>query len=266
VRFLLSRRWALFALAVVVLGVGCYFLGRWQFHRLHERETTNAQVRHNLAAEPAPLTDVMSTDRPVRSSDEWRRVDVSGTYVTDKSVVIRYQTREGQSGVDVVTPLRTSDGPSVLVDRGWLKTDNVGSDHVDAPAAPSGEVSVVGYVRVDATGDSTAVTNGSARTISSRAIEKSTGLPLYRGFLDAEKETPAPAKPLVKAELPDLGNGPHFFYGLQWWFFGLLAVGGFCYFVWDERRRSRASTGQSQGAQHPTVDREHRAGDEARSG
>jgi cytochrome oxidase assembly protein ShyY1 len=58
VRFLLSRRWALFALAVVVLGVGCYFLGRWQFHRLHERETTNAQVRHNLAAEPAPLTDV----------------------------------------------------------------------------------------------------------------------------------------------------------------------------------------------------------------
>ena len=26
-------------------------------------------------------------------------------------------------------------------------------------------------------------------------------------------------------ELPELDNGPHFFYGLQWWFFGLLALG-----------------------------------------
>ncbi len=37
-------------------------------------------------------------------------------------------------------------------------------------------------------------------------------------------------------ELPELGNGPHFFYGLQWWFFGVLAVFGFCYLAWDERR------------------------------
>ena len=37
--------------------------------------------------------------------------------------------------------------------------------------------------------------------------------------------------PLEPAELPDLGNGPHFFYGLQWWFFGLLAIFGFGYLV-----------------------------------
>ena len=55
-RFLVSRRWALFALVVVVLGVGCYFLGRWQFHRLHDREVTNAQTRENLAARPRPWT------------------------------------------------------------------------------------------------------------------------------------------------------------------------------------------------------------------
>ncbi len=265
-RFLVSRRWALFALVVVVLGVGCYFLGRWQFHRLDDREVANAHIRQNLSARAAPVADVMSTDRPVRAADEWRRVTLHGTYVADESVVIRYQTRDGASGVDIVTPLRTEDGSSVLVDRGWMRTGNVGSDQVDSPAPPAGDVTVVGFVRADATGDATEVTDSSARSISSRAIEGSTDLTLYRGFVDAERETPAPSKPLVKTELPDLGNGPHFFYGLQWWFFGLLAVGGFFYLVWDERRKARAPTGQSQGTQHAPVDRDHRAGDEARSG
>ena len=68
-------------------------------------------------------------------------------------------------------------------------------------------------------------------------------MPVYGGFVDAEVERPAPAKPLAKAELPDLGNGPHFFYGLQWWFFGLLAIFGFGYLAWDERRGRHAHHG-----------------------
>ena len=50
---MLSRRWALFALTVVVLAYGCWWLGRWQFHRLHDREQTNSQVRSNLSAADA---------------------------------------------------------------------------------------------------------------------------------------------------------------------------------------------------------------------
>ena len=53
----------------------------------------------------------------------------------------------------------------------------------------------------------------------------------------------------MQTELPDLGNGPHFFYGLQWWFFGLLAVFGFGYLAWDERRRMRR--GQAPGKASP---------------
>ncbi len=44
----------------------------------------------------------------------------------------------------------------------------------------------------------------------------------------------------MHAELPDLGNGPHFFYGLQWWFFGVLAVFGFFYLAYDERKKLKA--------------------------
>ena len=267
---MLSRRWALFALTVVVLAYGCYLLGRWQFHRLHDRESTNTQIRHNLAADPEPVGDVLAPGRESRPRDEWRRVTATGTYDRHRSVVIRYQTRDGASGVDVVTPLRTPQGPSLLVDRGWLKTGNVGAASVDAPAPPAGRVTVEGFVRADATGDATTVTDGSARAISSRAIGRSTGLQVYGGFVDAQKETPAPSTRLVAAEQPDLGNGPHFFYGLQWWFFGLLAVFGFFYLAYDERRKMRADAqpgpAASQGPGHPAVDGEHRAADEARSG
>jgi len=86
VRFLLSRRWVLFALAVVVLAISCYLLGRWQFHRLHDREATNAQTRTNLAASRAPVDEVLGRGRPVPPRDEWRRVTASGTYDGASSV------------------------------------------------------------------------------------------------------------------------------------------------------------------------------------
>ncbi len=97
----------------------------------------------------------------------------------------------------------------------------------------------MGWVRVDATGDSTHVSDGSTRAVSSVAIGDYLDRELLGGFLDLKSEDPAPDEPLARAELPDLGNGPHFFYGLQWWFFGLLAGGGFIYLAWDEWRRAR---------------------------
>jgi cytochrome oxidase assembly protein ShyY1 len=235
-----SRRWALFAVVVVVLAYACYLLGQWQFHRLHDRETSNAQTTTNLRAKPAPVGDVLRVGKPSAVRDEWRRVTATGSYVADESVIVRYQTRDGGSGVDVVTPLRTDAGPALLVDRGWMKTGNVGTDTGDAPPPPSGRVTVIGWVRSDATGDAATVTDRSTRAISSSEIGKSLDLPVYGGFVDVQKETPAPARPLVHAELPDLGNGPHFFYGLQWWFFGVLAVFGFFYLAYDERKKLNA--------------------------
>ena len=72
--------------------------------------------------------------------------------------------------------------------------------------------------------------------------------------------TPATETSLRTTELPDLGEGPHFFYGLQWWFFGALAIFGFFYLMYDEWRGVRPRRrGTSEGAQQPAVDREHHA-------
>jgi cytochrome oxidase assembly protein ShyY1 len=242
VRFLFSRRWVLFALAVALMAYGAYWLGEWQFHRLEARKQDNARTIGNLHRPPAPVEQVLAVGRPVAHEDEWRRVRATGTYLPELNVIVRYQTRNGASGVDVVTPLDTGAGkPLLLVDRGWVATENAGMTNPDVPPPPPGTVTVVGWVRADATGDSTQVTDRSTRAVSSVAIGAALERPVFGGFVDAASERPAPAQPLAHADTPDLSNGPHFFYGLQWWFFGALAVFGFGYLAWDERRKLRRS-------------------------
>lgn len=239
-RFLLSRRWILFGIAVVLLTYLAWILGQWQFHRLDDRRDRNAVVERNEGVDPVPVEEVLSPDEPVGADEEWTHVSVTGTYVVDDTVVVRYRTRDGEPGVDLVVPVELPSGRSVLVDRGWLSTDNSGSlngtDPSALPAPPSGEVTVTGWVRRDAEGSSTKVTDQSTRAISSAAIGEALDRDVLTGFVDLAEESPEAAEPLSPPPLPDLDDGPHFFYGLQWWFFGFLAVFGFGYLVFDEWR------------------------------
>ena len=65
-----------------------------------------------------PVDDVLSTTAAVEPDTEWLRIRAVGRYDEDATVVLRYQTRDGASGVDVVTPLVTADGTALVVDRG----------------------------------------------------------------------------------------------------------------------------------------------------
>jgi cytochrome oxidase assembly protein ShyY1 len=259
-RFLLSRRWALFALTVVLIAWAAWLLGQWQFHRLHDRKQSNHVVQTNERRTPAAVADVLAVGRPVADDDEWRLVTVTGTYDTDHTIIWRYRTDDdGAQGVDVVVPLVTADGTAVIVDRGWMATPS-NEAHPDVPAPPAGEVTVTGYVRADGTGSSIRVDDLSTRALSSKTIGPAIDRPVYGGWLALHSEDPAPAEALVPASLPDLGNGPHFFYGLQWWFFGALAIFGFSYLLYDEwrsgkgeelaaeRRRAKADRGNVRAA------------------
>lgn len=243
-RFLLTRRWVLFALVVVLLCYATWWLGQWQFHRLEDRKESNAVVRANEDRAPAPVADVLSPGDEVAEDDEWRQVTATGEYDVDETVVVRYRTRSGESGVDVVVPLVTADGTALLVDRGWLRTENQGATAADVPAPPAGEVTVEGWVRADATGEGIEVDDHSTRALSSVTVGPVIGHPVYGGSIELRSEDGEPAAGLEPVELPELNNGPHFFYGLQWWFFGLLAVVGFVYLAWDERRSARRTDGE----------------------
>lgn len=255
--FLLSRRWVLFLVAVIGLSFLAYVLGQWQFSRLDDRRDRNAVVRTNEDAAPAPVADVLAVGEAVPSDEEYLRVTATGTYAVEDTVVVRYRTREGRSGVNVVVPLVTADGTALLVDRGWMATQNSGATTAaDVPAPPSGEVVVTGWVRGDATGEGTEVTAGSTRAISSVEIGEAVGRDVYGGFVELASETPEPAEALAPAELPELDDGPHFFYGLQWFFFGLLALAGFAYLAYDEWRMATGRKPRPQPGRRSPAARE----------
>lgn len=283
-RFLLSRRWVLLLVLVLAFGYACLLLGRWQWHRLESRKAGNAIIRTNEKASPRPVDQVLKRGVDPPDSDQYAVVSATGTYQPSQTIVIRYQTRNGNPGVDVVVPLLTASGTALLVDRGWYQTANEGGvDASQVPAPPSGQVTVTGWVRQDAGGSSTQVVDAGARAISSSQIATAIGMPVYGGFVQLLTESPPPATPLARAYTPSLGDGPHFFYALQWWFFGILGLFGYLYLAWEERtgraeqRRAQqpAKRGPqgppkaavpSQGAHHTAVDRQHRPRDEGRGG
>jgi cytochrome oxidase assembly protein ShyY1 len=284
-RFLVSRRWLLLLLIVLLLAYACLLLGRWQWHRLTARKASNAIIRTNESAAPAAVDQVLQRGTDPPDSEQYKVVKATGTYQSTKTVIVRYQSNdEGQPGADAVVPLVTPSGTALLVNRGWFSTSNQASiDPADVPAPPSGTVTVTGFVRQDGTGSATKVVDSSTRAISSAAIGPAVGLPVYGGWVDLKSESPKASVPLEPTGLPDLSNGPHFFYALQWWFFGILALFGYGYLAWEEAtgraalRRAQqpakkkvsagvGSPGPSQGAGDAAVDRQHGAGDEGRRG
>ena len=248
-RFLLSLRWFLLFLAVVLVGVGTWWLGEWQFGRLDDRQEQNTVVGANAHQDPVPVDEVLAAGEPVAEDEQWAVIEATGEYDVADTVVVRYRTRDGVGGVDAVVPLVTAGGTALLVDRGWMATENRAITPEEIPAPPEGEVTITAWVRADGTGDSTAVDDRSTRAISSVEIGQALDREVYGGFVELRSEEPEPAEPLEPAEPPDLSEGPHFFYGLQWWFFGVLALGGFLYLAWDERKNGpRGERRRSQSA------------------
>ncbi len=265
-RFLFTRRWLGLLLAVLVVGGVCVELGLWQFRRYADRHDDNARITANLHAAPAPVDSVLSPGAPPSTADEWRVVTARGSYDAAHQLAVLYRTRAGSPGVDVVVPLVTASGAALLVDRGWVPTARSVDTTAALPAPPPGVVTVTGWVRRNASGgaDETAPSEGSVRAISATAVADVVPYDLYDGFIELTGEQPPASRSPAKATPPDLGSGPHFFYGLQWFFFAVLALGFWGYFAWTEYKRE-LSGGQptSKRPGDPTVDRQQRAGDVA---
>ena len=239
---------------VVFLAWVAWRLGEWQFHRLDDRKERNAIIERNEQAGADPV-DRRAGARPGRrrSTTSGAIVEATGTYAVEDTVVVRYRTRDGAAGVDVVVPLELADGTSVLVDRGWFATDNRGADagRRARAAGRRGHRHRLGAPRRRGR------QHRGHRPVhprrQQRADRRGAG---PRGAsaagVDLRSESPEPETPLLPVELPELDNGPHFFYGLQWWFFGALAIFGFFYLMYDEcarrpRARSAGETARIRG-------------------
>lgn len=240
---MLSARWIGFLLFVIVLAAICTRLGFWQIHRLEHRLDQNKVVKEHFKIAPVDVLSALKPGAAVDEQSEWTRVKATGTYDVDQQLTVKFKTRDRQPGVDVVTPLVLASGEAVLVDRGWIQTKNT-VDKPDVPAPPTGEVTITGWLRMNNGAGDQAVkpASGQIRAISSVSLAKSLPYELTNGYVNLQSEAPKPATALDPEPHPELGQGPHFYYALQWWFFALLAVVGYFWFAWAEAKERRNPT------------------------
>ncbi|MFY0405557.1 SURF1 family protein [Solicola sp. PLA-1-18] len=255
-RFMLSARWLGFAVFVALFAGLTIRLGFWQMDRYHQRGEENRVVAANLDSAPVGIDAIDGDGRTPTSEDEWKRVEVRGTYDVDKQVTVKYQTRDAGPGVDVVTPLVLESGRAVLVDRGWTASQNSGQSITEVPAPPTGPVTVVGWWREDSGAKDSAVvpSRGQVRAVSSEGIGTTTDYDLHRGFLDLRTQDPAPSRDdaLVAEPRPSLGIGPSLFYAWQWWFFAAMAITGYFYFAYAEAHPKPRRGSAVKGERRPT--------------
>ena len=224
-RFLVSRRWIAFALVVVFLAWVAWRLGEWQFDRLEDRQDRNAIIERNEEAGAAPdRRGDGARDATSPRDDEWRIVEATGTYAVEDTVIVRYRTREGAAGVDVVVPARAGRrlqraGRPRLVRHRQPRRHHRGRARA---AGRRGRRSPAGCARTPRATAPRSATSRRARSTAPRSARRSTARCSAAGSTSAPSRPSRPT-PLAPVELPELNNGPHFFYGLQWWFFGALA-------------------------------------------
>lgn len=237
-------RWVVLVVFVAILGAVFIRLGEWQLHRLDQRRASNAQV---VAHGKEPVRDWSEVfTGPIADDQQWQRVTVTGVYRQQDSLRVRYRNVGEQAGMEVVTPLVATDGRTVLIDRGFLpRPDN--QTQADLPPVPSGQITVVGYVRRNENGKANATkpVEGNVRLINSPVIGETLGIDLADGYIQLISSTPGDDPALVPVGPPELDEGPHFSYAIQWFLFTVIAVGGAAILVRGDlkdrrKRRERA--------------------------
>lgn len=211
----------------LVLIVGCLWASQWQFHRGIDRHERNTQIASRIEMASISLGEVAKE----ATLYEWRTVEVTGTFDPDRQILIRNRYFEGKYGFEALTAFAATTGQEFWVDRGWVQAGATATEQPKLPATPRGEVSIIARVRLDRSlpqGKFFAVPAGKSGLISeanAQASNTSQGIdsPFYLDLLSGNR---AELTPDVEAALPELSDGPHLAYALQWLIFAGLVVYG----------------------------------------
>ena len=217
----LPRRLTL--LALLLVAAAFVRLGFWQLSRLEERRAANRAAAAARAEPPRELGT--GADWTAAELNE-RWVKASGEFDHEHEVVIRGQAFQGTPGVWVVTPLRLARNDSaVLVLRGFVPAADAVRADVDSLREP-------GTVRVH--GLATPIPSGGGHPLAhaGRTTWARLDLAALRGRLPYPllpvlvRQTPDSGLPRSPHRLPapELNEGPHLSYAVQWFAFAAMAV------------------------------------------
>ncbi len=235
----------LFGVLVALAAALCVRLGIWQLDRLAQRRAYNAQVAARFGA-PELLATALARDT---GDARWRRVTGEGTAEYDREVVVAARTRGGSPGVWIVTPLRLPHTDTLLAFvRGWVYSPNGRtvdlarwreSDtlHVDG-RMDAFHTAAAGAPRLSS--DTRAFRWLDRDTLSAEWNAPVASMLVYQsgdtigGFEATGGVTPA------RFPLPNMNEGPHRSYAVQWFAFATVFVGGYvAVLVTGRRKRGR---------------------------
>jgi cytochrome oxidase assembly protein ShyY1 len=173
------------------------------------------------------VTEIPSKDSSQIEKFEWRTINATGTFKSDQQILLKNRYFEGKYGYEVLTRYSLSDGRFVWVDRGWVIAGKDAQTAPEVTAVPKGEVSIVARVRLDKSlpvGAFFALPTSGTGMISK--LNAQTGFASEGFYLDLISGSDSSLTPEAPAQIPQLSDGPHLAYSLQWVFFGGLVVYG----------------------------------------
>ena len=227
---LLRPRWILIHLVLAALTATMVFLGFWQLNRLDQKQATNENVIARTALPPQEiqlLLNSATTSSASYADLQWRVVTAQGQYLADKSVTIINRSQDATAGYSPVTPFLLENGSVVFVNRGFVPLAQ------STPAPTSGSILLKGYLRTSQTRtflsavDSTDPAATEFHRLDLNLLSQRMSQPTLPMYLQLIEETPAlnSAWP-APTQLPELTEGSHFSYAMQWWFFSLVSLTG----------------------------------------
>jgi cytochrome oxidase assembly protein ShyY1 len=243
--FLFRPQWLALYVVVAAFAWLCFtVLAPWQLGKNTTTSRENTQIANSLDIDPVPLTSLLPQQDSVAHEHQWQRVTASGHYLPDAQVLARLRSVDGAPAYEVLVPFVVDGGPTVLVDRGYVKPEQ-GTAVPPIAAAPTGPVSITARLRdpeMVAAGKEPFRAEGAQQvySINPGQISQVTGVPLAGSYLQLVDDQPGG---LGVIPLPVLDAGPFLSYGIQWIAFGIIAPVGVGYFILAEvkvRRREKA--------------------------
>ncbi|HUF98812.1 MAG TPA: SURF1 family protein [Ilumatobacter sp.] len=251
--FLLRPKWIGFHLLVLAGIVTMVYLGFWQLDRLDQKQTFNARVEQRYDEPPVPLDELLVPSADVDDL-EWRPVTVNGTFAADGSIQIVNRSQYGRAGENTVTPMRLDDGRVLLVNRGFLPLD------IDPPAPPTGTVALTGRLRLSQTrtfgqlGDPADGVLELAQRVDIDRLSEQIDADVVPMYLDVYKSVPAESAPQPEPVIaPELDEGSHLSYAVQWFIFALAVAVGWTLAV---RRSIRTHRAELESPANPITETE----------
>jgi cytochrome oxidase assembly protein ShyY1 len=226
-----SRRIAVVVLTVVVAAT-CVGLGLWQLRRLEERRALNATILGRRSAAPISIEGASPG-----AAEPYRPAAAQGTYDVEHEVLLYGRSLDGEAGHHVVTPLVLADGGAILVVRGWVPFA-MRTAPVRGAAPPADEVGVSGSLMPDeGDGSTTPDTDGVIRVLDVVGIASTLPYDVFPLPLRlTEQAPPQPGSLPTPVPMPELSEGPHLSYALQWFAFAVVAVVGAAILLRRDRR------------------------------